>query len=35
MENGHVPAVIHAAAIAFGFVFLHPFDDGNGRSTVS
>lgn len=31
MENGNVPAVIHAAAVAFGFVFLHPFDDGNGR----
>lgn len=31
MANGNVPAVIHAAAIAFGFVFLHPFDDGNGR----
>ena len=26
-----VHAVIHAAAIAYGFVFLHPFDDGNGR----
>ena len=23
--------VIHAAAIAFGFVFIHPFMDGNGR----
>ena len=23
--------VIHAAAIAYGFVFLHPFEDGNGR----
>ncbi len=23
--------VVHAAIIAFGFVFLHPFDDGNGR----
>lgn len=31
MKNGNVPAVIHAAAVAFGFVFLHPFDDGNGR----
>lgn len=31
MEHGNVPAVIHAAAIAYGFVFLHPFDDGNGR----
>jgi len=31
MESGHVPAVIHAAAVAYGFVFLHPFEDGNGR----
>lgn len=29
-ESG-VDAVIAAAAIAFGFVFIHPFDDGNGR----
>ncbi|HSP79532.1 MAG TPA: Fic family protein, partial [Myxococcaceae bacterium] len=26
-----VPAVIQAAAISFGFVFIHPFLDGNGR----
>ena len=26
-----VPPVIQAAAIAYGFVFLHPFEDGNGR----
>jgi len=31
MDNGSVSAVIHAAAIAYGFVFLHPFEDGNGR----
>lgn len=31
MEAGHVPAVMQAAAIAYGFVFLHPFEDGNGR----
>jgi hypothetical protein len=31
MAAGNVPAVIHAAAIAYGFVFLHPFEDGNGR----
>lgn len=29
-ERGMLP-VIHAAAIGFGFVFLHPFEDGNGR----
>ncbi len=31
MDAGTVSAVIHAAAIAYGFVFLHPFEDGNGR----
>lgn len=31
MDAGNVPAVVHAAAVAYGFVFLHPFDDGNGR----
>jgi len=31
IETGGVPAVIHAAAIAYGFVFIHPFVDGNGR----
>ena len=31
MAEGGLPAVLHAAAIAYGFVFLHPFEDGNGR----
>lgn len=31
MGAGDVPAVVHAAAVAYGFVFLHPFGDGNGR----
>ena len=31
MNEGTVSPVIHAAAISFGFVFLHPFEDGNGR----
>ena len=31
MTAGGAHAVIHAAAIAYGFVFLHPFEDGNGR----
>ena len=31
MNNGDVYAVIQAAVIAYGFVFLHPFEDGNGR----
>ena len=31
MDSGNVSAVVHAVAIAYGFVFLHPFEDGNGR----
>lgn len=31
MSEGNASVVIHAAAIAYGFVFLHPFEDGNGR----
>lgn len=31
MKAGGVPPVIHAAVIAYGFVLLHPFEDGNGR----
>ena len=31
MDEGGVSAVVHAAAVAYGFVFLHPFEDGNGR----
>jgi hypothetical protein len=31
MKTGGVPPVIHAAVIAYSFVFLHPFEDGNGR----
>jgi hypothetical protein len=31
MNTGGVSAVIQAAAISYGFVFLHPFEDGNGR----
>lgn len=31
IESGDVFAVIHAAVIAYGFVFIHPFEDGNGR----
>ena len=31
MNTGGVSAVIQAAGIAYGFVFLHPFEDGNGR----
>jgi hypothetical protein len=31
MQTGDVSVVVHAAAVAYGFVFLHPFEDGNGR----
>ena len=31
MKAGKVSPLIHAATIAYGFVFLHPFEDGNGR----
>jgi Fic family protein len=31
MQSGETSPVVHAAATSFGFVFLHPFDDGNGR----
>ena len=31
MDAGTVPAVVHAAVIAYAFVFFHPFEDGNGR----
>ncbi len=32
MEAGHVPPVVHAAVVAYAFVFIHPFEDGNGRA---
>ncbi|MDR1485399.1 MAG: Fic family protein, partial [Planctomycetaceae bacterium] len=31
MTDSGVSAVIHAAVISYGLVFLHPFEDGNGR----
>jgi hypothetical protein len=31
MGGDGIHAVLHAAAVAYGFVFLHPFEDGNGR----
>jgi hypothetical protein len=30
-NSGAIDPVIHSAAVAFGFVFIHPFIDGNGR----
>ncbi len=31
LQTDEIDAVLAAAAIAFGFVFIHPFVDGNGR----
>eukprot|EP01035_Chromulina_nebulosa_P025402 gene25402-33153_t len=31
LKKINYPPVLAAAAIAFGFVFIHPFEDGNGR----
>ncbi len=31
LSENEIDAVISAAIIAFGFVFIHPFEDGNGR----
>ena len=31
MLESELDAVIHAAVIAFGFVYIHPYEDGNGR----
>jgi Fic family protein len=31
LKTGGVSPVVRASMIAFGFVFIHPFDDGNGR----
>jgi len=31
MRESEVDAVLQAAATAFGFVYVHPFEDGNGR----
>ena len=32
ISDAPVHAVIHAAVVAYGFVFMHPFEDGNGRN---
>ncbi|NTW99998.1 MAG: cell filamentation protein Fic, partial [Geobacteraceae bacterium] len=31
LKQQDIPAVVHAAIISYGFVFMHPFEDGNGR----
>ena len=32
MVAATIHPVVHAAVIAYGFVYMHPFDDGNGRT---
>lgn len=32
MTDCEIPPLMHATAISFGFVYIHPFDDGNGRT---
>lgn len=29
--SGDIDPVISAAVLAFGFIYAHPFEDGNGR----
>jgi hypothetical protein len=31
MSESGIDAIVQAAATAFGFVFIHPYEDGNGR----
>lgn len=31
MQESELDAVLQAAAVAFGFVYIHPYEDGNGR----
>lgn len=31
LAAGHLPPIVAAATLSFGFVFIHPFADGNGR----
>ncbi len=31
LVNSQYPAVLMSSQLAFGFVFIHPFEDGNGR----
>jgi len=31
-DGGEIDPVVAAAVASFGFVFIHPFDDGNGRT---
>ena len=31
LRESQIHPVVHAAAVGYGFVFIHPFEDGNGR----
>lgn len=31
LKNADIDPIIHAAAIAFAFIYIHPLEDGNGR----
>ena len=31
LKSSDVPAIVHSAIISYGFVFMHPFEDGNVR----
>ncbi len=31
LKGSALPPMMHAAVISFGFVYIHPFNDGNGR----
>lgn len=31
LRTSEIHPVLHAAAVGYGFVFIHPFEDGNGR----
>ena len=31
MSDASLSPLVHAAVVSYGFVFLHPFEDGNGR----
>lgn len=32
MADSNMPPLMHATVISFGLVYIHPFDDGNGRT---
>jgi hypothetical protein len=32
MSDSDMPPLMHASVVSFGIVYIHPFDDGNGRT---